>query len=104
MQSGQQIFFKSILFAGFKCQNCRYLRLFLRVKFGLKVLLLVKEFTFRNSVDAVDVTTDSFRCFHNVKPINPFIRLQVFYEKCMRHVIARQERIHFLVASHGILT
>ena len=45
-------FSKTILFVTFiqfKCKNCRHLRFFLRVKFGLKVLLRVKELTFRNS-------------------------------------------------------
>ena len=31
------------------CQNCRYLRTFLGVKFRLRILLRVKELTFRNS-------------------------------------------------------
>ena len=40
---------KSSLFVQFKCQNFSDLRASLRVKFGLKVLLRVKELTFHNS-------------------------------------------------------
>ena len=47
------MFTKTILFAHFillRCQNCRYLRASLGVKISSRILLRVKELTFRNSV------------------------------------------------------
>ena len=40
-----------VSFVQFECQNCRNLLAFLRAKFGLKILLCVKELTFCNSAN-----------------------------------------------------
>ena len=47
--------------------NCRELGIFLGVKFGLKILLRVKELTFRNSALAVPaLSSKSLRLTHYV--------------------------------------
>ena len=57
-----------LVFLKFKCQNCRDLRAFLRVKFGSTVLLCAKELTFCNSsgnpprfLDPLKLSLDSWR-------------------------------------------
>ena len=53
-----------------RCKNCRDLRVFLRVKFGLKVLLRVKDLTFRNS--ASQCTIVLFAPFVDARQIPSF--------------------------------